>query len=43
MVQGTTVGTITDIDGNFKLDANNGDVLVISYVGYKRPIYYCRW
>ena len=28
-------GTITDIDGNFKLDVAPGTELVISYVGYK--------
>lgn len=34
-VQGTTMGTVTDIDGNFALNniANNA-VLSISYVGY---------
>ena len=35
MVKGTTVGTITDFDGNFLLDAKVGDMLVISYMGYK--------
>ena len=30
----TTIGTITDIDGNFSLNAKVGDVLVISFVGY---------
>jgi hypothetical protein len=35
MVKGTTVGTITDFDGNFLLDAKAGDMLVISYMGYK--------
>jgi len=34
IVEGTNVGTITDIDGNFSLNANPGDVLVISYLGY---------
>lgn len=34
MVKGTSNGTITDFDGNFLLDANVGDVLVISYMGY---------
>jgi len=34
-IQGTNVGTITDIDGNFSIDANPGDVLIISYVGYR--------
>lgn len=35
MVKGTTNGTITDFDGNFILNANAGDVLVVSYMGYK--------
>lgn len=30
----TTIGTITDIDGNFNLNAKVGDVLIISFVGY---------
>ncbi|MGL4853234.1 MAG: SusC/RagA family TonB-linked outer membrane protein [Phocaeicola sp.] len=34
LVKGTTVGTITDIDGNFSLDAKSGDVLQVSYIGY---------
>lgn len=29
-----TVGTITDMDGAFTLDAGNGEVLVFSYIGY---------
>ncbi len=35
MVKGTTNGTITDFDGNFSLQAKSGDVLLISYMGYK--------
>ncbi len=35
LLKGTTTGTITDFDGNFSLPANVGDVLVISYMGYK--------
>ena len=35
MVKGTTNGTITDIDGNFELQTKVGDVLVVSYMGYK--------
>lgn len=35
VVKGTTNGTITDFDGVFTLDANVGDVLVVSYTGYK--------
>lgn len=34
-VKGTTTGTITDIDGNFTLDAPEGATLAISYIGYK--------
>ena len=33
-VKGTTNGTVTDMDGNFSLEAKPGDILVISYVGY---------
>ena len=35
VVKGTTNGAVTDFDGNFELDAKVGDVLEISYVGYK--------
>ncbi len=35
IVKGTTTGTITDFDGNFSLNAKVGDVLVVSYLGYK--------
>lgn len=34
LVKGTSNGTITDMDGNFKIQASKGDVLEISYVGY---------
>lgn len=35
-VQGTTVGTSTDIDGNFQLSLPEGkDSLVVSYIGYQ--------
>lgn len=33
-VEGTTLGTITDIDGNFSLEAPESSVLQISYIGY---------
>ncbi len=33
-IKGTQTGTQTDVNGKFKLNANPGDVLVISYVGY---------
>ncbi|MCB4799814.1 TonB-dependent receptor [Neotamlana laminarinivorans] len=34
VVKGTTTGTTTDFDGNYTVTANNGDVLIFSYVGY---------
>ena len=34
LIEGTTVGTITDYDGNFTIDAEVGKTLIISYVGY---------
>lgn len=34
-VKGTTIGTITDIDGNFQLSVGDEAVLIISFVGYK--------
>ncbi len=33
MVKGTTNGTITDMDGNFSLEAPVGATLVVSYIG----------
>ena len=34
IIKGTATGTATDFDGNYQINANNGDVLVFSYVGY---------
>lgn len=35
-VKGTTIGTITDLDGKFALDVNSDvSILEISYIGYK--------
>lgn len=34
IIKGTTTGTTTDFDGNYLINADNGDVLVFSYVGY---------
>ena len=34
LVKGTTRGTVTDFDGNFSIEANVGDELEISYMGY---------
>ena len=33
LVRGTTYGTLTDMDGNFSIVANEGDVLLFSFVG----------
>lgn len=35
MIKGTTVGSISDIDGNFTLNINPGDILEVRYIGYK--------
>ena len=35
MLKGTTSGTITDFDGNFTIQAKAGDVLQVSFMGYK--------
>ncbi|MFO7826077.1 MAG: carboxypeptidase-like regulatory domain-containing protein, partial [Cyclobacterium sp.] len=35
LVEGTTIGTATDIDGNFTLDVPDDAILVISYIGYE--------
>lgn len=35
LVKGTTVGTTTNLDGEYKLDTPEEAVLVISFVGYK--------
>ncbi len=33
-IKGTSRGTVTDLDGNYTLEANQGDVLVFSYIGF---------
>lgn len=35
IVKGTTNGTITDFDGNFLLNANKGDIIIVSFIGYR--------
>lgn len=35
LVKGTSVGTLTDLDGAFTIKAASGDVLEISYTGYE--------
>lgn len=34
VVKGTTRGTITNIDGEFSIDVNKNEKLVVSYIGY---------
>ena len=34
MVKGTTNGTITDMDGNFSVEASDNDILQVSYIGF---------
>ncbi|MEB2774676.1 TonB-dependent receptor [Algoriphagus sp. D3-2-R+10] len=35
-VQGTINGAVTDIDGNFSLDVEKGDILIFSFIGYEK-------
>lgn len=35
MVEGTKSSTITDFEGNYKIEAKAGDVLLVSFIGYK--------
>ncbi|WP_299666662.1 TonB-dependent receptor [uncultured Polaribacter sp.] len=34
-IKGTSIGTITDFDGNYQIKVNNGNIIVFSYLGYK--------
>ncbi|WP_406682688.1 TonB-dependent receptor [Seonamhaeicola sp. MEBiC1930] len=35
VIKNSTTGTATDFDGNYQIEANNGDIIVFSYVGYQ--------
>ena len=35
LIKGTSIGTITDIDGNFIIEAHNNDILEFFYIGFK--------
>ena len=35
-VQGTTTGTVTNLDGDYSIKAQSGKTLVFSYLGYKK-------
>lgn len=34
IVKGTTNGTVTDLDGNFTIQASKSSVLIVSFIGY---------
>lgn len=34
LVEGTSTGTVTDIDGTFTISAEDGDILIFSFTGY---------
>ncbi|GAA0881246.1 TonB-dependent receptor [Algoriphagus jejuensis] len=36
IVQGTTQGTVSDVDGKFSIDVQPGGVLVFSFIGYEQ-------
>ena len=36
VIKGTNKGAVTDVGGNFQLDAKEGDVLVLTFVGFKK-------
>lgn len=35
LIKGTTVGTATDVNGSYSIQASDNDVLVISFIGYR--------
>lgn len=35
VVKGTSSGTVTDVDGTYKIEANANSILVFSYIGYE--------
>ncbi|WP_255584545.1 TonB-dependent receptor plug domain-containing protein [Zunongwangia sp. SCSIO 43204] len=36
IIQGTSTGTVTDIDGNYSIEASENDVLVFSFIGFQQ-------
>ena len=34
LIDQTSTGTVTDLDGKFELEVNQGDVLIVSYTGF---------
>ena len=37
LIKGNSGGTITDIDGNYSINAKKGSTIVVSYIGYINP------
>jgi TonB-dependent starch-binding outer membrane protein SusC len=35
LIKGTTRGTVTDTEGQFNLQASSGEILVVSFIGYR--------
>lgn len=35
VIKGLNRGTVSDIDGNYELEVNRGDILLFSYIGYQ--------
>ena len=35
VIQGTTTGTTSDLDGHYSLSVNSDDVLLFSFIGYE--------
>ena len=35
IIKGTNVGVSSDFDGNYQINADNGQILVFSYIGYE--------
>ena len=38
VVKGTSNGTVSDFDGNFSIDAEEGSEIVISFLGYQNLV-----
>ncbi|WP_373400022.1 TonB-dependent receptor plug domain-containing protein [Algoriphagus halophilus] len=34
LLKGTTTGTISDIDGNYSIKANQGDIIIYTFIGF---------
>lgn len=39
VIEGTTIGTVTDIEGNYTITLEEGQALVFSFVGFERQVF----